>query len=108
MPIDRSSRSPSDCGRVAACTRGVALSVPHKSCRFLGREVNPAGQVIKARGVDVMQAWIADETATADLGDERLNQRYRLLLDRLSGQPSLSIPAACHGRADVEAAYRCF
>jgi len=55
-----------------------------------------------------MQAWIVEETATADLGDERLNQRYRLILDRLGSQPSRSIPAACRGRADVEATYRFF
>jgi hypothetical protein len=55
-----------------------------------------------------MQAWIAQETATAEFGDERLAHRYRLLLDQLGGQPSLSIPAACGGRAEVEAAYRFF
>jgi Transposase DNA-binding/Transposase Tn5 dimerisation domain len=55
-----------------------------------------------------MQAWIAEETATAEFGDERLAHRYRLLLDQLGSQPSLSIPAACGGRADVEAAYRFF
>jgi len=55
-----------------------------------------------------MQAWIVDETATAEFGDERLAHRYRLLLDQLGSQPSLSIPAACGVRADVEAAYRFF
>jgi hypothetical protein len=55
-----------------------------------------------------MQAWIADETATAAFGDERLTHRYRLLLEQLGSQPSLSIPAACGGRAEVEAAYRFF
>lgn len=55
-----------------------------------------------------MQAWIASETRTVDFGDERLNQRYRVILDRLSGQPARSIPAACCGRAEVEAAYRFF
>lgn len=55
-----------------------------------------------------MQAWIAEETGTAAFGDERLAHRYRLLLDQLGSQPSLSIPAACGGRAEVEAAYRFF
>jgi hypothetical protein len=53
-----------------------------------------------------MQPWIADELCTADLGDDRLNQRYRLLLDRLSLKPSLKFTAACRGWAEVQAAYR--
>lgn len=55
-----------------------------------------------------MQAWIAEETMTADFGDERLDRRYALLLDRLCEKPSLSIPAACVGAAEIEAAYRFF
>ena len=53
-----------------------------------------------------MQAWIAVETQAADFGDERLNARYRLLLERWSDKPSLSIPAACRGLAETTAAYR--
>jgi Transposase DNA-binding/Transposase Tn5 dimerisation domain len=55
-----------------------------------------------------MQAWIEAETRGADFGDERLNRRYELLLDRLSDKPSLSIPAACQGWAETTAAYRFF
>jgi len=55
-----------------------------------------------------MQAWIEAETAAADFGDERLNRRYELLLDRLSDKPTLSIPAACRGLAETTAAYRFF
>ena len=44
-----------------------------------------------------MQAWIEAETQGADFGDERLNRRYELLLDRMSDKPTLSIPAACRG-----------
>jgi hypothetical protein len=55
-----------------------------------------------------MQAWVVDETRTADFGDERLDRRYQLLLDRLSDKPSLSIPAACQGEAETTAAYRFF
>ena len=29
-----------------------------------------------------MQTWIEDELATSDLGDERLDKRYRVLMDR--------------------------
>lgn len=55
-----------------------------------------------------MQAWIAEELEGVDLGDRRLNARYAVLLDRLSQRPSLSIPAACEGWAETEAAYRFF
>ena len=55
-----------------------------------------------------MQTWIEAETAAADFGDERLNRRYELLLDRLSDKPTLSIPAACRGWAETTAAYRFF
>jgi hypothetical protein len=55
-----------------------------------------------------MQAWIQGETKGADFGDERLNRRYELLLDRLSDKPTLSIPAACRGWAETAAAYRFF
>ena len=51
---------------------------------------------------------IGSETDGCDLGDQRLNVRYRLLLERLGDQPQLSIPAACRGKAEVEAAYRFF
>jgi hypothetical protein len=53
-----------------------------------------------------MQAWVEQELRTADLGDARLNERYKLLLDRMSSKPSLKFPALCKGRAEVEAAYR--
>lgn len=55
-----------------------------------------------------MQTWIEDETRTVNLPDERLNKRYRLLLDRLSDKPTLSIPAASNGWAETHAAYRFF
>lgn len=53
-----------------------------------------------------MQAWINQELRTADLPDQRLNKRYRLLLERLSDKPTLSIPAACVGWAETQAADR--
>jgi Transposase DNA-binding/Transposase Tn5 dimerisation domain len=55
-----------------------------------------------------MPSWIDDELRTADLGDPRLDRRFALLLERLSARPTVSIPAACNGRAEVEAAYRFF
>ena len=55
-----------------------------------------------------MQPWVVTETRAADFGDQRLNRRFELLLDRLSDKPSLSIPATCSGWAETAAAYRFF
>jgi hypothetical protein len=52
--------------------------------------------------------WVKDEMEKADLGDERLDIRLELLLAALGKRPNLSIPAACGGRAEMEAAYRFF
>jgi len=52
--------------------------------------------------------WAQEELADADLGDERLNGRFELLLSALGARPNLSIPAACGGRAEIKAAYRFF
>jgi hypothetical protein len=50
--------------------------------------------------------WIADEFSGMDLGDERLNKRARILMERLSSKPTASIPMACNGWAETLAAYR--
>lgn len=55
-----------------------------------------------------MSNWTEDELRTVDLLDDRLNNRFRRLLDRLGAKPTLSIPAACHGWAETQAAYRFF
>lgn len=55
-----------------------------------------------------MQSWIKDELQTANLGDQRLDDRFATLLDQLSSKPNESIPAACGGWADIQAAYRFF
>lgn len=52
--------------------------------------------------------WAQEEVDVADLGDERLDARLELLLSALGSRPHLSIPAACGGRAEMEAAYRFF
>jgi hypothetical protein len=53
-----------------------------------------------------MQEWILRETAAADIGDERLDQRFRIVLNAMSETPSFKFPAACKGRAETAAAYR--
>ena len=55
-----------------------------------------------------MQDWVEQELMTSDMGDERLNIRYKLLLDGVSKHPSVSIPAALKGWSETHAAYRFF
>ncbi|WP_207310424.1 IS4/Tn5 family transposase DNA-binding protein, partial [Rubripirellula amarantea] len=52
--------------------------------------------------------WVMDEMETADLRDKRLERRLVELLDTLSQSSTASIPAACHDRAEMVAAYRFF
>src|SRR5262245_15795303 len=52
--------------------------------------------------------WVVEEMQTADLNDKRLDARLRDVLSQLAARPSARIPAACGGRADMEAAYRLF
>lgn len=42
------------------------------------------------------------------MGDERLDARYGVVLDQLWSNPTASIPAACGGWAETQAAYRFF
>ena len=53
----------------------------------------------------VMQ-WAADEMATADLNDKRLDKRLIQILSDMSERPNMSIPAASGGHAEMTAAYR--
>jgi hypothetical protein len=50
--------------------------------------------------------WAAEETAGGGLCDRRLQRRLVQLLARLSERPTESIPAACNGWAETQAAYR--
>ena len=52
--------------------------------------------------------WAQMEVASVNLGDQRLNNRLPILLSALGDGPNLSIPAACGGHADTQAAYRFF
>lgn len=53
-------------------------------------------------------SWAEAELNGIDLGDERLNKRAIKMLDRFSEKPTLSIPGACNGWAETQAAYRFF
>ena len=52
--------------------------------------------------------WASTEFETIDLGDERRNKRAIRLVERLSAQPTASVPQACGDWADTMAAYRFF
>ena len=56
----------------------------------------------------MLAPWVVSEMKTADLKDVRLNDRLREVLAQLAAHPTASIPAACGGRAEMEAAYRLF
>ncbi len=50
--------------------------------------------------------WAQRELGGAQLGDARLSKRLVVLANRLAEQPSASIPQACRGWAEMQAAYR--
>jgi hypothetical protein len=52
--------------------------------------------------------WVVEEMRTVNLKDRRLDSRLREVLSQLAAWPTASIPAACGGRAEMEAAYRLF
>jgi hypothetical protein len=56
----------------------------------------------------MISAWAQEEVASVDFGDERLDTRVATLLASLGNHPNMSIPAACGGRAEMQAAYRFF
>jgi hypothetical protein len=56
----------------------------------------------------MLAPWVADEMRTVNLKDKRLDARLREVLSQLAAHPTASIPAACGGRAEMEAAYRLF
>jgi hypothetical protein len=51
-------------------------------------------------------SWAAEEFKTIDLGDHRLDKRTALLAERMAAKPMASIPQACGGWAETQAAYR--
>jgi hypothetical protein len=53
-------------------------------------------------------SWVDQEMAGIAMGDERLNSRTKQLLDKLFAQPTTSLPVACRGWTETQAAYRFF
>jgi Transposase DNA-binding/Transposase Tn5 dimerisation domain len=61
-----------------------------------------------SRSVEPDNVWAEEELSAVDLGDGRLNRRAGVLLHQLAQRPERSIPAACQGWAETQAAYRFF
>jgi hypothetical protein len=55
-----------------------------------------------------MSVSLKDEVQGAKLGDQRLTKRLGTVIEELGAKPTMSVPAATHGRAEMEAAYRFF
>lgn len=55
-----------------------------------------------------LESWPEQEMLTANFGDARLQRRAHLILGALSQRPEGSIPSACCGWAETQAAYRLF
>jgi hypothetical protein len=55
-----------------------------------------------------MSVSLVDEVRGAEFGDKRLDARLGKVVEELGANPNLSIPAATHARAEMEAAYRFF
>jgi len=53
-------------------------------------------------------SWAREELNGIDLGDNRLNKRAIKMLECFSEKPTLSIPGACKGWSETQAAYRFF
>ena len=51
-------------------------------------------------------SWAGEEFNAIDLGDRRLDKRAVLMAERLAAKPMASIPQACSGWAETQAAYR--
>lgn len=55
-----------------------------------------------------MSVSLKDEVSDASFGDQRLTKRLGRIVEELGAKPTMSVPAATHGRAEMEAAYRFF
>ena len=55
-----------------------------------------------------MSVSLKDEVRGAAFGDQRLTKRLGKIVEELGAKPNMSVPAATHGRAEMEAAYRFF
>ena len=55
-----------------------------------------------------MSASLTEEVCGAKFGDRRLTKRLGKIVEALGAKPTMSVPAATRGRAEMEGAYRFF
>lgn len=55
-----------------------------------------------------MTVCLSNEVSGAQFGDQRLTKRLGKIVQELGAKPTMSVPAAAKGRAEMEAAYRFF
>ncbi|MES1226707.1 MAG: IS4 family transposase [Bacteroidota bacterium] len=56
-----------------------------------------------------ISSWVNEELNGIDIGDTRLNDRAKIMLETLGSKPNVSIPNAfCNGWSELKAAYRFF
>ncbi|UCM86031.1 MAG: transposase [Rickettsia endosymbiont of Culicoides impunctatus] len=55
-----------------------------------------------------MNKWVESEVECVDLGDERLNTRFKKILSQFSDRPSSSINGSFRGWHESKATYRFF
>ncbi len=55
-----------------------------------------------------MTLSLSNEVSAAQFGDQRLTKRLGKIVEELGAKPTMSVPAAAKGRAEMEAAYRFF
>lgn len=56
----------------------------------------------------MLAPWTIEEMKTANLRDKRLNKRLATIVSALAERPTASIPAACGGKRETDAAYEFF
>ena len=56
----------------------------------------------------MLAPWAIEEMKTAKLRDKRLNKRLTQILSAFAERPTASIPAACGGKLETDAAYQFF
>lgn len=67
-----------------------------------------AGNGVPSSSMFAYESWIDREAAECKFKDERLAQRFRKLLEQISGAMGRSIPFGCQDWANTKAAYRFF
>lgn len=56
----------------------------------------------------MLENWVERETEGVDFGDARLDRRLAAILAACGSQPQASLPVACGGRNELDAAYEFF